>query len=762
MREERSTESEGHRRRGQTLAEFAISLPLLLILVFGIVEFGRMFQSWVTIQNAARAAARYAVTGRYNEERYDIDTLLPCTVDLDESNLSLSSQSVSYLDADGNPATRNVEVFVSDTPGGEDVYATWYGENDCFPDAESLDRREDMLRLASIYDEAWDASTGLLREGLRTGSTESDPTADDIKTFLYDYWGNPVPEMNERGWFHVDICSNREQQHPDTLTNIVPINADAVPDRRFYDLDPTTEFPYGACIMQEQPDAAASGANNIPDQYGVPWADAGSGGQVVNIGIVYNHPLITPLGLASFVRMSARRSAVNEAFRITNAERSLGPTNPGGPGLYNPTPPTATNTSPPTDTPEPTDTLEPPTPYSSPTEEPFSCDKISVYNPDYGVGSFKLTVRNDNAQDTFIIGTDLQWNESKIKPDFPNIYMGFMQINDDVYWRGTDTTSPTDTFVEGTYFSGADRRIAGRSTSGWEGVFVRGPNILQQYLFPWDFSGSYFFFDHPDPNELDCEIMVTIDPEPESTDPPEGFEPSPTFTPDCASSTLSVEFVSFDPLGDVRFRVVNNRPVVSNLLDFYIVWPSNIPGLKLQRVVAGGTSANDLPPNGNGTVVWQNTSGDATPPTQGSNASDGQWLLDYTFPPNSSTFVHLDFTGTGAPALNQLGASPSQFTNGTWFEISCGREGVGDGSGTPPTGRIFPSELPTPTNTPVPQPTNTPAPTHTPGPTNTPRPTNTPGPTRTPGPTNTPRPPDTPVPPTDPPEDDPGGIGPSE
>ena len=84
MREERSTEAEGHRRRGQTLAEFAISLPLLLILVFGIVEFGRMFQSWVTIQNAARAAARYAVTGRYNEERYDIDTLLPCTVDLDD------------------------------------------------------------------------------------------------------------------------------------------------------------------------------------------------------------------------------------------------------------------------------------------------------------------------------------------------------------------------------------------------------------------------------------------------------------------------------------------------------------------------------------------------------------------------------------------------------------------------------------------------------------------------------------------------------
>jgi len=758
MREERSPEAEGQRRRGQTLAEFAISLPLLLILVFGIVEFGRMFQSWVTIQNAARAAARYAVTGRYNEERYDIDTLLPCTVDLDENNLSLSSKDVQYLDADGNTAIRTVEVYISNTAGGEEVYATWYGEEDCFPDAESLDRREDMLRLASIYDEAWDASTGLLRQDLQTGPIETAPTAQDVEDFLYGYWGNPTSEMNERGWFHVEICSTREQQYSDTLTNIVPVNADARDDRRFHDLDPTTEYPYGSCILQEQPDSSAAGAGGIADQYGVPWADAGSGGQIVNIGIIYNHPLITPLGLASFVRMSARRSAVNEAFRVTNAERSLGPTNPGGPGLYNPTPPTPTHTPTASDTPEATEPLPTNTPYYTPTDAPFSCDKISVYNLSYGANSVLLTVRNDNAQDTFITGTDLEWNDGKVKPDFPNIYMGFMHINDDVFWRGTDNTSPTDTFIEGTFFTGADRQISGRSTAPWEGLFVNGPVYVQNYLRPWDFSGSYFFFDHPT-EDTDCEILLTVDPEPESTNTPEGFEPSPTFTPDCASSTLSVEFVSFDPLGDVRFRIVNNRPVVSNLLDFNIVWPTDIAGLKLQRVVVGGSSANDIPP---GAVVWQNTAGgDTSPPTQGSNASDGQWLLDYTFPPNSSTFLHLDFTGTGAPALNQLGAAPADF-NGSWFEISCGREGVGDGSGTPPTGRIFPSELPTPTNTPVPQPTNTPRPTHTPGPTNTPRPTRTPGPTATPGPTNTPRPTATDVPPTEEEDDDPGGIGPSE
>ena len=42
--------------RGQTLVEFALTLPILLLLLFGIIEFGRIFQAWVTLQNAARTA----------------------------------------------------------------------------------------------------------------------------------------------------------------------------------------------------------------------------------------------------------------------------------------------------------------------------------------------------------------------------------------------------------------------------------------------------------------------------------------------------------------------------------------------------------------------------------------------------------------------------------------------------------------------------------------------------------------------------------
>lgn len=53
-----------HSGRGQSLAEFALIAPVFFLVVFGIVDFSRMVQSYVTMQHSAREGARYAVTGR--------------------------------------------------------------------------------------------------------------------------------------------------------------------------------------------------------------------------------------------------------------------------------------------------------------------------------------------------------------------------------------------------------------------------------------------------------------------------------------------------------------------------------------------------------------------------------------------------------------------------------------------------------------------------------------------------------------------------
>jgi Flp pilus assembly protein TadG len=49
---------------GQSLAEFALLLPVLALIIFGLVDMARAMQSYVTIQEAARDGVRYAVTGR--------------------------------------------------------------------------------------------------------------------------------------------------------------------------------------------------------------------------------------------------------------------------------------------------------------------------------------------------------------------------------------------------------------------------------------------------------------------------------------------------------------------------------------------------------------------------------------------------------------------------------------------------------------------------------------------------------------------------
>jgi hypothetical protein len=59
-----------HRRRtalrgrpGQGLVEFALIIPVALMIVFGIFEFGRLYMTKVSLRHTVQEAARFAVTG---------------------------------------------------------------------------------------------------------------------------------------------------------------------------------------------------------------------------------------------------------------------------------------------------------------------------------------------------------------------------------------------------------------------------------------------------------------------------------------------------------------------------------------------------------------------------------------------------------------------------------------------------------------------------------------------------------------------------
>ena len=53
---------------GQSFVEFALVLPILILLVLGIIQFGIVFYGQVTITSAAREAARMASIGKYQGE----------------------------------------------------------------------------------------------------------------------------------------------------------------------------------------------------------------------------------------------------------------------------------------------------------------------------------------------------------------------------------------------------------------------------------------------------------------------------------------------------------------------------------------------------------------------------------------------------------------------------------------------------------------------------------------------------------------------
>lgn len=54
-------------QRGNALIEFALVIPILLILVMGIIEFGYIYNGYIIITGAAREGARVAVVGRPGE-----------------------------------------------------------------------------------------------------------------------------------------------------------------------------------------------------------------------------------------------------------------------------------------------------------------------------------------------------------------------------------------------------------------------------------------------------------------------------------------------------------------------------------------------------------------------------------------------------------------------------------------------------------------------------------------------------------------------
>ena len=307
------------RQVAQSMVEFALALPVLLLLVFGIIEFGRILQAWLALENGARFGVRYAVTGNFDPDycQYAVTALA--------TDLALTADQ--QLDAQND-----CEVMEE----GQDGIM---GTPDDRVDQDLTDAIQDWARMPSIRDAALAGAMGIAWDpdpnisGDYVGFLTNALTTADL---LQDFRGNP----SEPGYFNVAICSNR----------VVPPNADIYginPNPFYYLPNPGgTDDAYRFPDHCELVNSATFARLHAID-------DAGGPGDRVRVVLTYRHNLITPF-LSSWwptLRLTAAREGLVERFRTSRITGLIG-------GMI--AIPTITFTNPPpTLTPTVTETLTP-------------------------------------------------------------------------------------------------------------------------------------------------------------------------------------------------------------------------------------------------------------------------------------------------------------------------------------------------------------------------------------------------------------------
>jgi len=119
--------------RGAELIEFALVLPLLLLLVLGIVDFAFMFQRLEVITNAAREGARIAVLPGYDTpdvrarvNNYLVDGGVPIVAG---TNPVVNLSTVPLASPGGTITAKQVQVTYTHQYMFLSGLASWFGGN---------------------------------------------------------------------------------------------------------------------------------------------------------------------------------------------------------------------------------------------------------------------------------------------------------------------------------------------------------------------------------------------------------------------------------------------------------------------------------------------------------------------------------------------------------------------------------------------------------------------------------------------------------
>ncbi|OQX65497.1 MAG: hypothetical protein B5M51_00575 [Anaerolinea sp. 4484_236] len=692
------------RGKAQGMLEFALVLPILLLLIFGILEYGRLFYAWIVIENAARSGVRYASTGNFNSV-YCVDGSDPggqaCDgegkiAEIDDARIpSIRDEAETILF--GNP----IDSTASESQPG------YFKTTVCSGSAGVVFTRPEM--------------GGTQYSQCTPGEHPGAPGDRVIVSVDYNF-PFVVPFFEDaQSYFH--LASYREgiveQFRVSRIVNIPPtIMVPTVPTNTpmptFTASATATPGPTDTPTATPTPDCDLIFVNNI-------WFNTKDD---FFVKVRNNNPIDVPLTNSVLTWPQDPANAYINLYKWAGTKYYNGNSfdSPhsqacSGTGCSFPSHKTKTwqvdfnNIVQPIsghhevlltfggicDVPAVLVPTATPTPSQTPTITPTpDCDDISAYNLRIGSSSnhadddnVMMNVTNDNPVPVFLTYTSFTWT---------NPYgegIDWFEFGTTRYYSGNSYSSPT------TYRAGNTVEIPAGATYRWNADFTSWKypiygNFRVDLVFDEVCPVSdTLFVGSPTPS-LTPTITLT------ATNTP---LPSPTMTPtptaDCNLISSSNTHINRD---DVRMEVTNNNPQPVQLTFTTFNW-SNYYGNGVNYFRFGGNQYY----NGN----------DYTSPT---TASSSIWL------PSGTTYTWLtDFTGYDYPMYGP-------FTIDLLFDGRCPVDGsVSASTPTPsktpiPTRTLIPSSTPTASNTPTKTATWPPTNTHTP----TPEETEPPEPSATP------------------------------
>jgi hypothetical protein len=692
----------GAASRSQALLEFALALPILLMLIFGIIDLAALFQAWLTVENIARQTVRYAVTGQYElafcEDGPDAGT------EACEGDGYEAEQDAARLKSVQDYADRQT-IALFYTPGAQQPEIGYLNVTICSTrDADPEDDIPDFT--------FYESSSANYADCQKNGLSANDAGAPGDRVIIAVDFNHPyITPIFNQVWPMTHLFSHREgivemfrvprliALPPDLPTSTLSGNEPATATPRITDTPPPTNTPPPIHIEITSPAQSGLVVTNVSQTNfeAVAWNPpfGGSNGDGISeIAFWFTGPATIPGRSDTSARFCAFGAPGNSACRtvdevvrftsLANGTYTIYARARGVDGRYSEIvsktfilqfPPTAT----PTITHTPT-----PTPLPS-CNDVFITDS-SVRN-NSNASDFRVTVRNNNQAAGILTSSTMTWNAMQSPPLYFDFFWFLNADSANRYHNPSSTTmfAGSNPAISWSSPTGAPAPLAGEAKTIWGSRFQRSG----QPFLSGNFNVSLTFF-FPELGE--CVVSTTlVQPTPSPTPIPPTQPPTPTPICQIAGAVTTTDF--------------NGNPQNVNGYDCAFGCIRS-PYLK----------SNQLPP---GNYFW-------TLSTVGNNATivnNGTFSLNpgQQAGPPSGVIVPL--------GRNMYNVPPGYFPGE--FKVSV-YQSADPGCNAKTDNLKIQAQVPTPepTNIPTtPPPTSTRRPTSTPAPTNTPTPT----PTRTPG-----------------------------